>query len=69
MAKVVEPTGFWHLATDWAEYAESMQATFALNENWEGGVFERPSWRPVTHFEKRAIREDRPIVDMWFTRI
>jgi tRNA (guanine-N7-)-methyltransferase len=69
MAKVVEPTGFWHLATDWAEYAESMQATFALNENWEGGVIERPSWRPVTHFEKRAIREDRPIVDMWFTRI
>ena len=62
------PGGFWHVATDWAEYAESIQDAFAADDRWTGGVITRPAWRPVTHFEKRAIREGRDIVDMWFER-
>jgi len=69
VAQVVDSGGFWHLATDWAEYAEAMQLTFSESERWDGGIIDRPDWRPVTHFENRAIREGRPIVDMWFTRI
>lgn len=68
MSTAVESGGFWHLATDWAEYAESMAETFAADERWSGGVIARPAWRPVTHFESRGIREGRPIIDMWFTR-
>lgn len=68
MAHTVESGGFWHLATDWDEYAESMLAVFEADPNWSGGVIDRPTWRPVTHFERRAIREGRPITDMWFTR-
>jgi tRNA (guanine-N7-)-methyltransferase len=68
MAHTVESGGFWHLATDWDEYAESMLAIFEADPNWSGGVIDRPTWRPVTHFERRAIREGRPITDMWFTR-
>lgn len=68
MSAVIESGGFWHLATDWDEYAESMMETFAADDRWGGGVIDRPSWRPVTHFEGRAIREGRTITDMWFTR-
>ncbi len=67
-ARVVAPGGFWHVATDWMEYAESICAAFDADATWSGGVIERPPWRPVTHFERRAIREGRPIVDMWFQR-
>lgn len=68
LAAVVSPGGFWHLATDWAEYAGAMIETFDTNPNWSGGAIERPTWRPTTHFERRAIREGRTIADMWFTR-
>lgn len=68
MAGVVESGGFWHLATDWGEYADSMLETFAADPRWTGGVIERPSWRPETHFERRGRREGRPITDMWFIR-
>lgn len=62
------PGGFWHIATDWAEYADSIHEVFTADTRWNGGVIERPSWRPVTHFERRAIRDDRQIIDMWFER-
>ena len=68
VAQVVEAGGFWHLATDWAEYADSMLETFASDPYWSGGVIARPTWRPTTHFERRAVREGRSIADMWFTR-
>lgn len=68
VSAIVEPGGFWHLATDWNEYAESMLETFASDPDWDGGVIDRPLWRPTTHFERRALREGRSITDMWFTR-
>lgn len=68
VTQVVAPGGFWHVATDWAEYAESICAAFGADATWSGGVIERPPWRPMTHFERRALREGRPIVDMWFER-
>ena len=69
VAERVTEGGFWHLATDWAEYAESICATFDEHAGWQGGVIPRPEWRPMTHYERRAIREGRSVVDMWFTRI
>ena len=58
--------GTWHLATDWEPYAESMLDVFAADPTWTGGVIERPSWRPITHYERRALREGRPIFDLMF---
>ena len=60
--------GYWHIATDWAQYAESIIELFDADERWSGGIIERPSWRPVTHFERRAIRDGREVFDMWFER-
>lgn len=68
VSSAVEAGGFWHLATDWVEYAESMIEVFSADGRWSGGVIDRPSWRPITHFESRALREGRSITDMWFTR-
>lgn len=59
--------GYWHLATDWAEYAEWIEEAFAADERWAGGRIDRPAARPVTRFERRALRDGRPIVDLCFT--
>lgn len=56
--------GYWHLATDWAEYATQMQAVFDADARWHGGVIDRPVGRPVTHYERRALREGRSITDL-----
>ncbi len=61
--------GYWHLATDWAEYAEVMLECFGADPRWSGGVIERPAWRPVTRYETRALGEGRPVVDLLLTRI
>lgn len=65
----VRTGGFWHLATDWADYAASMQFVFAASTAyWTGGVIERPAWRPVTRFEDRARRDGREVVDLFYVR-
>jgi tRNA (guanine-N7-)-methyltransferase len=58
------PGGTWHLATDWAEYAAAMEATFGADAHWEGGPVVRPSTRPVTRYERRAISEGRTSTDL-----
>lgn len=60
--------GYWHLATDWPAYAEVMQAHFAADPEWHGGVIDRPAGRPVTHYERRALRDGRVITDLWYER-
>lgn len=60
--------GFWHLATDWAEYAEQMQACLAEDPRWSGGPIERPTWRPETRYERRAVREGRDVTDLMYVR-
>ena len=39
--------GWWHLATDWADYAESIEAVFAADPRWTGGGVPRPDWRQI----------------------
>ena len=62
----LEPGGFWHLATDWDDYVEFIQAAFAADSRWGGGPVKRPDWRPVTHYEARALREGRTITDLLY---
>lgn len=61
--------GWWRLATDWHPYVEAMLDSFAAHPGFRGGVTERPEDRPVTHYERRAVREGRPIVDLEFTKV
>jgi len=60
------PGGTWHIATDWEEYADAISACFSADARWRGGVVERPAWRPVTRYERRALRDGRAITDLVF---
>lgn len=59
--------GVLHLATDDADYAEQMQRVCDVEPSLSGGLVERPSWRPVTRYEQRAIDEGRHPVDLVYT--
>jgi len=66
VASRMRPGGCWHVATDWDAYVVAIEETFAAQPGWTGGRIERPAWRPVTHYEERALREGRAITDLMF---
>ena len=68
LAAKVEPDGRWHMATDWLPYAEHMKAQIVASGCWQGGVVDRPEWRPVTRYERHAIAAGRDSIDLWFVR-
>ncbi len=60
--------GFLHLATDIADYAESMEAVCTAEPRLTGGVIDRPDWRPLTRFEQRGLDAGRRPTDLLYTR-
>lgn len=62
-------TGFWHLATDWAEYADQMDEVVGGCARWVGGRITRPAARPVTRYERRGMAAGRESTDLLFERI
>jgi tRNA (guanine-N7-)-methyltransferase len=56
--------GTIELATDAADYAVQMRLVCDSTAGLQGGVIERPSWRPATRFERRGIDEGRRPVDL-----
>jgi tRNA (guanine-N7-)-methyltransferase len=69
LAASVAPGGWWHLATDWANYAEQIETEICASRLWAGGPIDRPSWRPTTRYERHAVNAGRQSTDFWFTRI
>ncbi|OZB75435.1 MAG: tRNA (guanosine(46)-N7)-methyltransferase TrmB [Halothiobacillus sp. 14-55-98] len=66
--------GLWHLATDWAPYAEHMRAVLDAHPDFSSehvgiGEAARPSWRPETKFERRGIRLQHAVFDLLYRRI
>jgi tRNA (guanine-N7-)-methyltransferase len=59
--------GTLHLATDIADYAASMEATCDAEPRLDGGVIQRPDWRPLTRFEQRGLDAGRPVTDLLYT--
>jgi tRNA (guanine-N7-)-methyltransferase len=75
IASRLRPGGTLHLATDWDDYATQMRSVCAAEKQLEntapdqsGGWIERPGWRPVTKFERRAHVEGRDVHDLLFRR-
>lgn len=74
VARVLQPGGIWHLATDWPPYAGWMLAMLDgaadLFENLAGsGNFsQRPPERPITKFERRGERLGHPVFDLLYRR-
>jgi tRNA (guanine-N7-)-methyltransferase len=59
--------GVLHLATDDADYADQMCRICGGEPSLVGGTIERPSWRPTTRYEQRALDEGRHSVDLLYT--
>ncbi len=71
LAQRLRPGGYLHAATDWAEYADAMLATFnaePLLANAADGFAARPAWRPETKFERRGLKLGHAVSDVLFTR-
>jgi tRNA (guanine-N7-)-methyltransferase len=70
----IKPGGYWHLATDWEEYAIQMMEVLSAESSLintgalAGGYAERPSYRPVTKFENRGIRLGHGVWDLVFKK-
>ena len=69
MVDRVRPGGFVHVATDVDDYVEQVVAVAADEPRLSGGRIDRPTWRPVTRFEARGLRDGRVATDLWFTQI
>jgi len=61
--------GFWHIATDWPDYALGIEETVAASTLWRGGVIPRPESRPMTRYERRGLAAGREPIDLWFERV
>lgn len=66
--------GRFHMATDWAPYAEWMlehmeAAPGFANAHSPGAYHPRPDWRPLTKFEKRGHNQGHGTWDLIYERI
>lgn len=65
--------GFFHMATDWQNYAEHMLEVMSNAPGFENcaehGYLPRPDSRPITKFEKRGHRLGHGIWDLMFKKV
>ncbi len=66
---ILRPGGRLHVATDIAEYATATHSICDAHPNLEGGVVERPDWRPVTRYELKGITAGRTAIDLIYRKI
>jgi tRNA (guanine-N7-)-methyltransferase len=70
----IKPGGYWHLATDWQEYAEQMLEVLSAEPSLINagalpqGYAERPAYRPITKFENRGLRLGHGVWDLVFKK-
>lgn len=69
LSRTVRVNGFWHIATDWGEYADVIDAALAHRGAWRGGRIPRPDCRPQTRYERRGLAGGRSPIDLWFERV
>ena len=68
IAAKLKPGGYFHLATDWVPYAQSMMKVFSISNQFSGGEIIKPDWRPMTRFEGQGIDKDHRVTDLLYFR-
>jgi tRNA (guanine-N7-)-methyltransferase len=68
VAAKLKPGAFFHIATDWQDYAEWIVKEFTKQTFFVGGEVERPDWRPLTRFEDQGINKEHPVADFRFIK-
>ena len=74
VSRALKPNGYFHAATDWAQYAEDMLIVLDhmpefCNVAGQGQFLPRPDFRPLTKFEQRGINEGRAIFDVLYQKL
>lgn len=71
VAERLRRSGSWRLATDWADYAESMRETLEAHPDLHSaqqGWAPRYELRPITKYEQRGLDAGRTIYDLHYQR-
>ncbi len=68
LATRLTPGGHVLVATDWADYAEHVEAVVAEHGAFTARRVARPSWRPTAGFEAKGIAAGRAITDLLVER-
>jgi tRNA (guanine-N7-)-methyltransferase len=71
VASRLQPNGYIHCATDWEQYAHQMLQVLSnepLLLNTAAQFAARPSYRPVTKFERRGLRLGHGVWDLVFKK-
>ena len=68
VATKLKPGAFFHIATDWQDYAEWIVEEFTKQSFFTGGEVDRPDWRPLTRFEDQGINKEHPVADFRFVK-
>jgi tRNA (guanine-N7-)-methyltransferase len=73
LASKLQSGGYFHAATDWQNYAESMLEVLSAdnrftNTSLTNNYCERPAHRPLTKFEQRGLRLGHGVWDLIFKR-
>lgn len=71
IVRKLKPGGYFHAATDWQNYAESMLAELSaekdlINASKTEDYCDRPAYRPLTKFERRGEGLGHAIRDLIF---
>jgi len=71
--KKLQVGGYFHAATDWQHYAESMLDVLSASEGLKNTSLtqdycERPDYRPLTKFEQRGLRLGHGVWDLIFSK-
>jgi tRNA (guanine-N7-)-methyltransferase len=71
--KKLQVGGYFHAATDWQNYAESMLEVLSadaglINRSESGDYCDRPAYRPLTKFEQRGMRLGHGVWDLIFIK-
>jgi tRNA (guanine-N7-)-methyltransferase len=75
VARKLKPQGVFHAATDWADYADDMVSELEQSGHFQSltaplSFCERPSYRPITKFERRGQRLGHGVFDLiWINRL
>jgi tRNA (guanine-N7-)-methyltransferase len=74
LGKKLKSGAYFHAATDWQNYAESMLALLSASNSFSNqspskDYCERPDYRTRTKFEQRGIRLGHGVWDLIFTKL
>ena len=66
---LLAPGGTFHVATDIDDYARQVERLCGDHPHLVGGEVDRPTWRPVTRYERKGIAAGRTVTDLLYRRV